>query len=212
VTSYSIPNKLGIFMEWRRRMIFMDVGAHKGETLRLLGDCAFERIIAFEPAPSCWPELEQAAAEVGAEVVHAGLLDRVVSLPLLYAGSSAASVYPDKRFYPVYCVGGKTAMCDFLRASDWLRDNVPALRSVMLKLNCEGAEVAILEDLLTTGEIDKIQSIALDWDCEKVASLHGKSKELVKRLPVPVWTQNWSEDQKISGVVAKWRRETEVMG
>ncbi len=175
-------------------MIFLDVGAHKGETLRLLKGHTFERIVAFEPSPDCWPALEAEAFMVDAQVIRAGLLGHQGREPLFYSGSAGASIHADKRFFPDYIREGaeQPTACDFLRASAWFQRHVFDPQSALLKLNCEGSEVAILDDLVATGEIDKVASIALDWDCEKIESLRGESSRVRRSLTVPIWTEKWS--------------------
>lgn len=191
------------------KRIFLDVGAHTGETLHLLKGLPFDRIVAFEPAPS--PALRKMAEEVGAEVIEAGLLNETCERPLLYAGSVAASIYRDKQFYPIFCAGGspEPTPCRFLSASKWIFDNVPVGSLCLMKLNCEGAEIPILDSLLDSGEIERVTSIVLDWDCEKVASLRGASSRMRRLLGSRVWAEDWSEAQKIPGLVGDWLRYVE---
>jgi hypothetical protein len=59
-----------------------------------------------------------------------------------------ATAYPDR--LPV-----ATATCSFRRSSEWFCENISPDVVVYLKLNCEGCEVAILLDLLESGEYGK---------------------------------------------------------
>ena len=57
--------------------VFLDIGAHDGETLHAVRDpkYGFDRIYCLEPASSCWPALE-AVADERVTVCKYGLWDR----------------------------------------------------------------------------------------------------------------------------------------
>ena len=157
--------------------VFLDVGAHEGETLHAVRDpkYAFDRIYCFEPAISCWPALESADERV--TVCRFGLWDRTAEHALYDAGSLGASMFADKfRSKPT------SHVARFVRATDWFRENLDAQDEIFLKLNCEGAEVDIVEDLLDSGELGRVRSVMVDPDIRKVPSLAHREQELRERL------------------------------
>ena len=155
--------------------VFLDVGAFRGETLKvaLHPEFGFDKLYSFEP---CSVPYEKLLTDYGQDPrvthLHFGLWDETGPFKLYGAGTSGGSVFPDK---PTFTESGEAAhhiyeMCEFVRASDWFQDNVRDEDENWLKLNCEGAECDILDDLRSTGEIDKVDVLAVAWDAEKVPS------------------------------------------
>src|SRR5262249_33531928 len=123
--------------------VFLDVGAHDGASLHAVRDpkYGFDRIYCFEPASSCWPVLE-AVSDERVTVCRFGLWDRTGEHTLYDTGSVGASVFADK-----FAGARAGEPARFVRATDWFLDNLGERDVVFLKLNCEGAEVDIVEDL-----------------------------------------------------------------
>jgi FkbM family methyltransferase len=158
--------------------VFLDVGAHEGSTLLAVRDpkYAFDRIYCFEPAPSCWAGLE-AKADRRVTICRFGLWNRTSTQMLYDAGSSGASLYGDKfRDEP----GGERIA--LVRASDWFRENIVAGDDVYLKLNCEGSEMDIVEDLLDAGLLARVRSVMIDPDVRKIPSQAHRERDLRDRL------------------------------
>jgi FkbM family methyltransferase len=181
--------------------VFLDVGAHDGESLHAVRDpkYAFDRIYCFEPASSCWPALE-AVADDRVTVCRFGLWDRTCEHELYDPGSVGASLFEDKfRDAPT----GERAR--FVRASDWFHENVGERDEVFLKLNCEGAEVDIVEDLLESGELARVRSAMIDPDIRKVRSLAHRERELRERLAASGLTNYFMEDEVMVGATHRER-------
>jgi len=157
--------------------IFLDIGGHTGETLRIATAprWGFERIHVFEPAPSCWASLE-ALADHRTIVHRFGLWDADSQLELHNPGAIGASVMADKN------PGGDTALCDFRDAAAWFRDNLRVDDDVVAKINVEGAEVEMVRRLATAGELRRISSLFIHFDARKSPSrahLVGEVKALL---------------------------------
>ncbi|HVE78182.1 MAG TPA: FkbM family methyltransferase [Gemmatimonadaceae bacterium] len=152
--------------------IFLDVGAHVGETVpaALHPRYGFDRVVCFEPVASCRRQIAARYARAlrtgGLIVVPAGLSDRCGEFPVYGAGGLGASVYADAE--PV--AGLAAEVCRFVRASDWFREHISPGDVTYLKLNCEGSEVDIVDDLLASGEFSKISQAMIDFDARKVPS------------------------------------------
>ena len=73
--------------------VFLDVGAHLGETLEVVQDrrWGFERIVSFEPAPGCWPHVEAVAGERVIATVRRELYPLKVRLRAQRASASRRS-------------------------------------------------------------------------------------------------------------------------
>lgn len=51
-----------------------------------------------------------------------------------------------------------------------------------MKVNCEGAEVPVLDRLLDTGELSKVDELLVHFDCEKIPELRHLGQALRSRL------------------------------
>jgi FkbM family methyltransferase len=175
--------------------VFLDVGAHEGGTLEAVRDpkYGFDRIYCFEPASACWPALE-AEQDERVVVCRFGLWDRTVDHELYDPGSVGASLFPDKfrELRP-----GESA--HFVRASEWFRDHLGADDEIFLKLNCEGAEADIVEDLLESGELARVRSVMIDPDVRKIPSQAHREGELRDRLAASGLTNYAMEEDVMIG-------------
>ncbi len=175
--------------------VFLDVGAHEGSSLHAVRDpkYGFDRIYCFEPAPACWPALE-AVRDERVTVCRFGLWDRTCEHALYDPGSRGASIFEDKfRSTP------GTEPARFVRATDWFRDQLAADDEIYLKLNCEGAECDIVEDLLDSGELDRVRSVMIDPDVRKIPSLAHREQHLRDRLTASGLTNYVMEEDVMVG-------------
>lgn len=168
--------------------IFLDVGAHHGQTIQLLLQPRFriDHIFGFEPSPLCHTILASKFfnkvidSRTIITIVKAGLWSETCEMNLHNEGSQGGTVHED---YQTTCNPEiRVTHCKFIRASDWFRDNVSSDDEVFLKLNCEGSECEIIMDLLNTGEYDKVKAVLVDFDVRKSPSHKHKEAELRERM------------------------------
>jgi FkbM family methyltransferase len=162
--------------------VFMDVGAHYGETLEVALDPAwdFDRIFSFEPSSAC-RDLLLGFKDPRLRVVTKGLSDRTETCALYGGGLLGASVYSAKEQIDPTAMT-KLETIELIRASEWLEHNVAGDDDVYLKLNCEGSEVDVLTDLLDTGAIARVHAVYVDFDIRKVPSEAHRRSEVEQRL------------------------------
>ena len=159
-------------------MIFLDVGAHEGQTLEEAVRYDFDRIFAFEPM---MPQYLELARKFGdrAECVNVGLGDATERRPVYGSNDNLeASIYPEKDDLDA----GAVSECDFWEASMFLRNNIPDGVPVFVKLNCEGSEIPILRNLIASGEIHRITSILVDFDCQHIPGMEDEEARVRRRL------------------------------
>lgn len=77
---------------------------------------------------------------------------------------------------------GLTEIVELRKASDWFRQHISEDDDVYLKLNCEGSECDILDELLESEEIRKVRSILVDFDVRKIPLLAHREHEVRGRL------------------------------
>ncbi len=181
--------------------VFLDVGAHNGESLHAVRDpkYGFDRIYCFEPARSCWPALE-AVRDHRVTVCRFGLWDRTCKQPLYDAGSIGASLFADK-----FKTRPAEEVARFVRATEWFRTSLGAGDEIYLKLNCEGAEFDIVEDLLDSGEFARVRSAMIDPDVRKVPSRAHRERELRARLTAAHLTNYFLEEDVMVGATHRER-------
>jgi FkbM family methyltransferase len=158
--------------------IFLDVGAHTGETLPAVLDprFAFDRVVCFEPAPACWPRLRR-VQDTRVSVEPFGLWRDTTLMTLHDPGEIGASLFEKK-----YSHGTDNEQIMVVKASDWFAGNLRREDEVYAKLNVEGAEADILEDLIATGEITKLSALLVHLDIRKVPSQRERADEIVAAL------------------------------
>jgi FkbM family methyltransferase len=181
--------------------VFLDVGAHEGSTLQAVRDpkYGFERIYCFEPASSCWASLE-AIQDARVEICRFGLWSQSAERTLYDPGSRGASLFADKfRETP------RQELIRLVRASDWFREHLEPAAVVFMKLNCEGSEVDIVEDLLDSGELARVRSVMIDPDVRKIPSQAHRERELRERLEESGLSNYAMEDEVMVGATHRER-------
>jgi FkbM family methyltransferase len=159
--------------------VFLDVGAHRGQSLEAVLEKDFDRIHCFEPVSINWPALKE-LADKRTRIEKFGLWNRTADVELFDPGTKGAGMWvKDKRRKDLKIT---RELCKFQRASDWFRDNLAADDEVYLKLNCEGCECDILDDLLDSGEFAKVRYVMVDFDVRKISAMAHRQAEIMERL------------------------------
>lgn len=163
-------------------MIFLDIGAHEGHTLEEVTKPAwpFTRIYAFEPMPDQYETLRaRFGSDERVSLLAYGLSNKSGAATLY--GSNAgleASLYADK----IDVDETIATECLFVRASAFFEMTLNREEPVFVKLNCEGAEVPILDDLIDSGEIWKATNVMIDFDIRKVPGKESEAERILARL------------------------------
>jgi FkbM family methyltransferase len=169
--------------------IFLDVGSNRGQTLdelleprhefdRIFLKYGFDRVYCFEPVPELQQVLANKYRDPRIAINEAGLWNQTCERPIFSPGTQSASIFADK----VNVDPQQSVICRFVRASDWFRDHLTEADEIYLKLNCEGCEVDIIEDLLDSNEYRKVTSLGVAFDVKKIPSQCGREIEITHRL------------------------------
>lgn len=159
--------------------VFLDVGAHNGQTLEevIKPQYGFDFVYAFEPMLAQYQILQN----------NYDHLDNVYILPYgLWDEESQHTVYGDNShleasmFQEKIDVDGTIeSQCMFLKASTVVSKFYDP---VVMKLNVEGAEVTILRDLIETGAIFNCRSIMVDFDCVKIPGQEHLKQQTIDQM------------------------------
>src|SRR6185312_16599708 len=133
-------------------------------------------------------------------VCRFGLWDRTDERPLYDAGSIGASLFADK-----FRTERGDEPARFVRATDWFREHLADADEIFLKLNCEGAEADIVDDLLDSGELARVRSVMVDPDVRKIPSQAHRERELRERLRASGLTNYFMEDEVMVGATHRDR-------
>lgn len=159
-------------------VIFLDVGTHEGHTLEEVTKPGYgwDAVHGFEPMPAQWKVAHKRFGKL-ADVHPFGLWDRT-GQTAVYGDNTMleASIFSDKDDVDA----DVSTVCGMVRATEFF-DTLPDTPIVM-KLNCEGAEVPILLDLCDSGRIHQCHAVMIDFDCRRVSSLAGQDTAVLDRL------------------------------
>jgi FkbM family methyltransferase len=153
--------------------IFIDVGAHNGETLHVALNpiFGFTSVYSLEPSKICLDYLYR-FTDPRLIILPFGLSNKSGNAILHGSGLLGGSLYSDKRQITANEKMLINEEISLLQASEFINglSFVDAKTEIFLKLNCEGSECDILDDLILNENINKISSIYVDFDVRKIKS------------------------------------------
>ena len=148
--------------------VFVDIGSHFGESIykALNPELKFDKIFAYEPSSIAFQRLS-VIKDSRLTVKKIALGAKNGHVDLYSSGSLGATTFSDKK-------GISTSEKERVivrSATEELQDVLSSGAEVFMKINCEGGELDILENLKTSGLIMKCNHLYVDWDARKVPSL-----------------------------------------
>lgn len=164
------------------RKVFLDVGCNTGQSLEAALNFDFDVIYCFEPVMRYCDMLNAGTLSSnrgshGASYVDKqynqdkvvicpyGLWVQDETLTIYSPHTMAASVFSDHQDNE-----GGNEDCDFVKASDWCKNNLQDDDFVVMKMNCEGSECTILDHLIDEKAIHYIDHVMIDFDAYKIPS------------------------------------------
>lgn len=159
------------------RRVFLDVGAHLGETLaEVRRPCwGFDRIVCFEPASACWSAI-RSQADSRVTLVEGALWTTDGELLLHDPGTIGASLAEAK------ARGSTTEVCRTFDAAAWFDRWLNDGDLVFMKVNVEGAECDLLEHLHRTGRLGRVRHLLVHFDVRKIPGQEHRELETVRLL------------------------------
>ncbi|MFW5469844.1 FkbM family methyltransferase [Knoellia sp. CPCC 206435] len=152
--------------------VFIDVGAHVGETVEeaVRPRWQFDRVFAFEPVARN-VEVLRSIPSHSLTVVDAGWWKEDALMDVHDPGDIGASVHAAK---------ARTATverCRFVDAAEWMAENTRAGDEIWLKLNCEGAECDIIDALDAARLLDRVSHLLVHFDVEKIPGMAPRAEQ-----------------------------------
>ncbi len=180
--------------------IFLDIGMHDGQTLDEVTSefYMFDRIYSFEPMKAQYDKTCQRFKNRPCKsqliLLNYGLADKTGSM-MMYGSNEdmGATLYQRKKDL----VGKRQeAICGFVKASEFFEKHIGENDIVIVKANCEGAECMILNDLLDSGQIRKVNNVMIDFDVRKIPGMEKEEDKLIERFKKEGFT-NFSLCEKV---------------
>lgn len=164
--------------------VFLDIGAHTGETLAIARDArwGFTQIHSFEPAQNCWPNLNATREQDQRVTVHpVGLWDQPGHLCLHGAGTIGGSFFDRGN--------ADTALVETVDTSTYLNKILPDGAAIIGKVNVEGAELEVLrglQRLLETRRDLSLDGLLVHVDADKLIGHERRAhaaRAIIRSLP-----------------------------
>lgn len=164
------------------RKIFLDVGGHRGQTIEEISKPVylFDTIHCFEPLPTNSGAISARFGQIKGLQIHTSGLSNKDALLTIFEGKAGDLGASTKRSgQPGEWIETE---CNFVEASRFFKENIEDDDFVLMKLNCEGAECDILNNLIDSGEISKIHNVMIDFDVRKFRGLESEEHKLLARF------------------------------
>lgn len=164
------------------RKIFLDVGGHRGQTIEEVSKplYSFDTIHCFEPLPRNSGEITARFGQIkGLQIHTSGLSDKDAVLTIFEGKTGDLGASTKHSGHPGEWIETE---CSFVEASRFFRENIQDGDFVLMKLNCEGAECDILNNLIDSGEISKVHNVMIDFDVRKFRGLETEEHKLLARF------------------------------
>jgi FkbM family methyltransferase len=192
------------------KKIFIDVGGYEGDASLAALDplFGFDKVYCFEPVRRCAEFIAHRIPDSRFELCNVALADVDGKARIFGPGSVAGSLFADHDHVDPSTVES----CDVVRATTVLEPLLAGGARVWLKLNCEGAEIPIVEDLLASGLFARLESVLLDLDARKIPSLAGRLRHVLELLD-RIDRRNWFYPEEVQygqqstfGGIRNWLR------
>jgi FkbM family methyltransferase len=155
----------------------LDLGANVGDITRVLAKhCSV--VHAFEPDPWSFSQLQKNTADLTNVILHnaaVSLSDEKVLMrrsPGFGEDPRKESLGTSIQSFTTDLVSGETFLADCIDLRRFIADLTTS--SVFVKMDIEGAEVPILEDLITSPEISKISNLFVETHEVNMPSLRSR--------------------------------------
>jgi FkbM family methyltransferase len=180
--------------------VLLDIGAHFGEALEetLRPIYKINRVYAIEPSSVGIKKLSR-FKDKRLKIYPIAVSNYNGKANLFSAGSVGGGLFSDKQRH-----WKNTEIVNVFKFSEWALRSLNKNENIFIKINVEGSELFILQEIKKICKNFKIKSILLSIDIEKVPSLLRYKDDLHKLIldfPVQITIR---EDKETKLAVNKW--------
>lgn len=161
--------------------VFLDVGSHYGETLNevLKKEYNFDKVFCFEPSSKALPFLEkEAEKDDRVTICPFGLSNKDDDVKLYNSGTLSGSIFKNE-------LDESDDVAEIINLKDtskWFTENLSIDDFVVMKTNCEGSEVYIVESLIKSNLIKNIYSLLVTFDIREFKEFMHLERKIRKSL------------------------------
>jgi len=180
--------------------LLVDIGSHTGEALEeaLRPIYDIDCVFAIEPS-SFGIEKISRFKDRRVRIFPIAVSNYNGNSTLFSAGSVGGGLFSDKHKH-----WRGTEIVRVIKFSEWAILNLNGFENIYIKINVEGSELFILQEIIKIHKKFNFKSILLSIDIEKVPSLSIYKDELyslVSNFPIPITIR---EDKEINLAIMKW--------
>lgn len=164
------------------RVVFLDIGGHKGQTTaEAIKSNLFDQIYTFEPVPQLASRIKNLAEKMNnqrsqVQVIQAAIGQDDGEATLYMPGTHSGTIYANR-----WKNEPESIRVPKLDAGTWFRENLKLDDVVFVKINCEGGEVGIIDSLVASDELKKIENVMIDFDIKR---LFGRDDERLRLISI----------------------------
>tara|TARA_A100001011_G_C14162235_1_gene778789 strand:- start:263 stop:1078 length:816 start_codon:yes stop_codon:yes gene_type:complete len=171
--------------------IFLDIGSHIGETLFEVSKekYAFDKIYCFEPSKYCLDDLKKFSDnDKRITICDFGLSNQNQDAELFQPGSLGGTIVTSevhdlgKNHDKTFKDNRDIEKIKLRDANEWLSEHTSPKDYIVVKTNCEGSEVDILESLIDGGYLKNIYSFLITFDIREHKEHQHRELEIRKKL------------------------------
>jgi FkbM family methyltransferase len=171
--------------------IFIDIGSHVGETLLEVTKekYAFDKIYCFEPSIYCIEDLQKFANKDNRiSICDFGLSKGNQNAELFQPGSLGGTIVKGethdlgKEHDETFREDRKVESIKLRDAGEWFQENINPGDCIVVKTNCEGSEVDILDSLIDNNFLKNIYSFLVTFDIREHKEFQHREIEIRRRL------------------------------
>jgi FkbM family methyltransferase len=184
--------------------LLIDIGAHTGEALEeaLRPIYKIDKVYAIEPSQFGLTNLAKFKDE-RIKIFPLAVSNYKGISKLFAAGSVGGGLFADKKRH-----WNKVEKVEVLEFSDWATSNLNSSDNIYVKINVEGSEFFILQEIFKIHDLFNFKSILLSIDIYKVPSLQNFIDDLNKLIldfPIEI---NVRESKSVAISIRKWFQST----
>jgi FkbM family methyltransferase len=171
--------------------VFLDIGSHIGETLLEVTKekYAFDKIYCFEPSLYCIDDLKKFAdKDHRITICDFGLSNKNQDAELFQPGSLGGTIVKGethdlgKEHDDTFIDNRQAERIKLCDASEWFEENLNPNDYIVVKTNCEGSEVDILDSLIDGNFMKNIYSFLVTFDIREHRAFQHREIEIRKKL------------------------------
>ena len=170
--------------------VFIDLGSYTGDTIlkamRVYPD--FDRYIGFEPVPELYQKSKDMFEKDSRVVLHQLAISPnpkksikfftsyrkegvITSGSTMIKSKTTGQINADRFFY-----------AESIDIAEYIKDNLSKEDHIVLKVDVEGMEYEVFDNLIETGIISYVNKIYCDWHYKKMGSNREKYKRRHKKI------------------------------